>query len=161
MLPATHEVYSQNPYPMAKKNSAVERGEAGRRRRRERERARAVKRARVDALDEGELKGARVDADDERELKRARVGADDEGELKGARDDAGSSDGELFELPVVDDGPQEVRDAMAALEYAYWEIGKFLTVAKGDSSLRAVSARNFWTLVQLVEHAWDRKFFCS
>ena len=142
MLPATHEVYSQNPYPMAKKNSAVERGEAGRRRRRERERA-------------------RVDADDERELKRARVGADDEGELKGARDDAGSSDGELFELPAVDDQPEEVRDAMAALEYAYWEIAKFLTIAKGDSSLRAVSARNFWTLVQLVEHAWDRKFFCS
>ena len=135
MLPATHEVYSQNPYPMAKKNSAVERGEAGRRRRRERERARAVKRARVDALDEGELKGA--------------------------RDDAGSSDGELFELPAVDDQPEEVRDAMAALEYAYWEIAKFLTIAKGDSSLRAVSARNFWTLVQLVEHAWDRKFFCS
>ena len=133
MLPATHEVYSQNPYPMAKKNSAVERGAAGRRRRRER--ARVVKRARVDA--------------------------DDEGELKGARDDAGSSDGELFELPVVDDGPEEVRDAMAALEYAYWEIGKFLTVAKGDSSLRAVSARNFWSLVQLVDHAWDRKFFCS
>ena len=135
MLPATHEVYSQNPYPMAKKNSAVERGEAGRRRRRERERARAVKRARVDALDEGELKGA--------------------------RDDAGSSDGELFELPVVDDGPEAVRGAMVALEYAYWEIAKFLTIAKGDSSLRAVSARNFWSLVQLVEHAWDRKFFCS
>ena len=146
MLPATHEVYSQNPYPMAKKNSAVEGGAAGRRRRRER--ARVVKRARVDADDEGEL-------------KRARVDADDEGELKGARVDAGSSDGELFELPVVDDGPQEVRDAMAALEYAYWEIGKFLTVAKGDSSLRAVSARIFWTLVQLVEHAWERKLFCS
>ena len=70
---------------MAKKNSAVERGAAGRRRRRER---------------------ARVDADDEGELKRARVDADDEGELKGARVDAGSSEGELFELPVVDDEPQ-------------------------------------------------------
>ena len=57
---------------MAKKNSAVERGAAGRRRRRER---------------------ARVDADDEGELKRARV-------------DAGSSEGELFGLPVVDDEPQ-------------------------------------------------------
>ena len=94
-------------------------------------------------------------------MKRARVDSDDEGELKGARVDAGSNDGELFELPVVDDGPQEVRDAMAALEYAYWEIGKFLTTAKGDSSLRAVSARNFWSLVQLVDHAWERKFFCS
>ena len=49
---------------------------------------------------------------------------------------------------------------MAALEYAYAELDKFLALAKGDSSLRSVSARNFWTLVQLVEHAWERKFFC-